>query len=260
VYLAYVDESGNAGLPGSRTYTLGCLFLDVDEWPDAFDDMIAFRRSLRDMYGLPVRAELKANYLLRGKGPLWRLDLTETQRYEIYREMMRIQAGLGFQTYAVVINKQELANRGRDENAREVAWEFLLQRVERLTTTTQPQTTAMLVHDEGEGAVIRKITRKARRAGSAGSAFGTGHLDRPARLLVDDPVSRDSRQSYFLQLADLSAYAAFRRIHPPPPRHVPIVPQGMWDELGAAIYTDANYLARLDHPAGPPGIVSWPRV
>jgi hypothetical protein len=260
VYLAYVDESGNIGLPGSRTYTLGCLFLDVNEWPEAFDQMIEFRRLLRNTYGLAVRAEVKANYLLRGKGPLWRLNLTETQRNEIYRDMMRVQADLGFQTYAIVINKQELVNRGRSENAREVAWEFLLQRIERLTTTTQPQTTAMVVHDEGEGAVVRKIARKARRAGSAGSAFGTGHLDRPARLLVDDPVSRDSRQSYFVQLADLSAYAAFRRIHPPPARNVPIVPQTMWDELGAAIYTDANYLARLDHPQDPPGIVCWPRV
>jgi hypothetical protein len=34
----------------------------------------------------------------------------------------------------------------------------------------------------------------------------------------------------------------------------------MWDELGAATYEEANYLARLDHPDDPPGIVSWPRV
>jgi hypothetical protein len=260
MYFAYIDDSGNTGLPGSRTFTLGCAFIDADRWPDSFDRMVEFRRALRDSYGVPVRAELKANYLLRGKGPLWRLNLTEMQRYEIYRELMRVQAGLGFQTYAIVINKQELANRGRNENAREVAWEFLLQRVERLTTTTTPTTTAMIVHDEGEGAVVRKIARKARRIGSAGSAFGTGHLDRPARLLVEDPVARDSKQSYFVQLADVSAYAAFRKIHPPPPRLVPICPQNMWDELGTAIYTDANYLARLDHPADAPGVVSWPRV
>jgi hypothetical protein len=258
MYLAYVDESGNVGLPGSRTYTLGCLFFEADQWPDAFDAMIEFRRGLRRNYGIPVRAELKANYLLRGKGPLWGLGLTEVQRHEVYRDMMRIQAQLGLQTYGVVINKQELSDRGRDENAREVAWEFLVQRLERLTTTTR--TTVMLVHDEGEGAVVRKIARKARRAGTAGSAFGTGFLNRPARLLVDDPISRDSKQSYFVQLADLSAYAAFRRIHPPPARLTPIVPQTMWDELGDAIYTDANYLARLDHPEDPPGVVSWPRV
>jgi Protein of unknown function (DUF3800) len=258
MYLAYVDESGNNGLPGSRTYTLGCLFLDVDRWPDTFDEMITFRRTLRDTYGVPVRAELKANYLPRGKGALWPLRLSEAQRFEIYREMMGVQAGLGFRTYAIVINKQELKDRGRGESAREVAWEFLLQRLERLTTTTPA--TAMLVHDEGETAAVRKIARKARRAGSAGSAFGTGHLNVPARLLVDDPISRDSRQSYFVQLADLSAYAAFRKIHAPPPRLTPIVPQDMWDELGAAIYTDANYLARLEYPADAPGIVSWPRV
>jgi hypothetical protein len=258
MYLAYVDESGNAGSPGSRTYTLGCVFLEAAHWPEKFDAMIEFRRDLYRQFGVPVRAELKANYLLRGKGPLWRLQLSEPDRHEIYRQMLWIQEVLELRTFAVVINKQELAARGRDENAREVAWEFLLQRLERLTTTTR--TPLMIVHDEGESAAVRKIARKARRIGSAGSAFGTGHLDRPARLLIDDPVSRDSRQSYFIQVADVTAYAAFRRIHPPPPRLVQIVPQNMWDALGAAIYADANYLTRLDHPQDPEGVVSWPRV
>lgn len=111
----------------------------------------------------------------------------------------------------------------------------------------------MLVHDEGEGPIVRKLARKARRAGTAGSAFGTGVLQRPARLLLDDPVARDSRQSYFLQLADLTAYAAYRRIRPPPARPTQIVPQLLWDQLGAAIYRPANMLA-----GGVPGIVSWP--
>jgi hypothetical protein len=83
VYLAYVDESGNLGLPGSRTYSLGCLFLEAARWPDAFDRMIGLRRSLRDEHGLPVRAELKANYLIRGKGPLWSLNLSEAKRHDI---------------------------------------------------------------------------------------------------------------------------------------------------------------------------------
>jgi hypothetical protein len=258
VYLAYVDDSGNIGLPGSRTYTLACVFFDVGRWPDVFDAMIDFRRSLARDYGVPVRTELKANYLLRGKGPLWKLNLSEADRHAIYLAMMKVQEALELQTFAIVVNKPELAARGRAENPREVAWEFLLQRIERLTTTTR--TPALIVHDEGEAAAVRKIARKARRAGSAGSAFGTGQLSRPARLLIDDPVPRDSRQSYFVQLADVSAYAAFRRIHPPPARHVPIVPQTMWDELGGAIYEDANYLARLDHPEDPPGVISWPRI
>lgn len=98
--------------------------------------------------------------------------------------------------------------------------------------------------------LVRKLARKARRAGTAGSMFGTGLLRRPARDLLDDPVAKDSRQSYFLQLADLDAYAAFRRLYPPPARPVQIVPQGMWDQLATARYWQANM-----YSGDPPGIV-----
>ena len=162
VYLSYVDESGNTGLPGSRTFTVACLFLEDVKWPDAFDRLIEFRRELHRTYGVPVRAELKANYLLRGKGPLWRLSLSEQQRFEIYRAMMRVQAELGLQTYAIVVNKQELVDRDRGEDAREVAWEFLVQRLERLTTTTR--TPAMIVHDEGEGLLALSLGCAAQRS------------------------------------------------------------------------------------------------
>lgn len=110
-----------------------------------------------------------------------------------------------------------------------------MQRLER--RTHYESTHALIVHDEGDQAGVRKLARKTRRAGTAGSAFGTGTLRVPFTRLIDDPVPRNSQQSYFLQLADLCAYAAFRRLHGPPPRTVPIVPQGMWDELGAARFT-----------------------
>jgi hypothetical protein len=87
---------------------------------------------------------------------------------------------------------------------------------------------------------VRKAARKSRRAGTAGSEFGTGILHVPFKGLLDDPVPRDSRQSYFLQLADLAAYAAFRRLYPPPERPRQIVPQEMWDELRDARFQDVT--------------------
>lgn len=80
--------------------------------------------------------------------------------------------------------------------------------------------------------------------------FGTGVLKRPFNRLLNDPVPRNSAQSYFLQLADLAAYAAFRRHHPPPAMPVNIVPEAMWDELGDARYSPVNKFS-----GGPPGIV-----
>ncbi|MGZ6644274.1 MAG: DUF3800 domain-containing protein [Solirubrobacteraceae bacterium] len=95
----------------------------------------------------------------------------------------------------------------------DIAWEYLLQRLERSFRGTE----VPVVHDEGDELAVRKRARKARRAGTAGSAFGTGVLNVPFANLLDDPVPRNSTQSYFLQLADLNAYAAFRRKYPPPP-------------------------------------------
>jgi hypothetical protein len=252
MHFAYVDESGDAGLAGSLTYTLGCVLVEAQAWPATFDGVIGFRRHLRATFGIPVRAELKANYLLRNGGPLRRLHLSESARYAVYRGSMRLQPKLGMLAFAVVVDKAQSAQQYQGRDPRDVAWERLLQRIERFMTQSH-QSPVLLVHDEGEGVLVRKLARKARRAGTAGSMFGTGLLRRPARDLLDDPVAKDSRQSYFLQLADLVAYGAFRRLHPPPPRPVQIVPQTMWDELATARYWQANM-----YSGGPPGIVQAP--
>lgn len=67
--LAYADESGSAGAAGSTTFTLGCVLVEAARWPNVFDDVLDYRRFLPDRFGLPVRAEIKANYLLRTGGP-----------------------------------------------------------------------------------------------------------------------------------------------------------------------------------------------
>lgn len=254
MHLAYVDESGDTGdvtKGGTRTFTLACVLVQASQWADVFDDLIEYRRYLKNQFGIPVRAEIKANYLLHNRGPFRPLKLSEKARFAVYRGLMRLQPKLGLRSFAIVVRKDKMAAKGIHGDPRIIGWEYVLQRLERFTT--KGETTVMLCHDEGEGAIVRKLARKARRMGSAGSAFGTGYLKRPARLVLDDPVSRQSHQSYFLQLADLAAYAAFRRLYPPPNRPVQIVPQGMWDELGYARHAAANALS-----GGPPGVVSWP--
>lgn len=251
VDIAYVDGSGNTDPAGSLSYALGCVVVTADEWPSTFDDVIDYRRFLRDRFGVPVRAEVKANYLLRNSGAFRKLRLGESARFAIYRGLMRLQPKLGLRTFAIVVRKHKLAAKGITVNARDLAWEYLLQRIERMSTKSRKP--VMIVHDEGEGDSIRKMARKARRAGGAGSMFGTGHLSRPAKLLVDDPVVRRSHESYFVQLADLAAYAAFRNIYPPPARTVQIVPRTMWTELGSAAFAPVNQFS-----GGTPGIVVAP--
>jgi hypothetical protein len=244
MHFAYIDESGDSGIGGSRTYSLGCILIDADDWPDRFNRLIDFRRHLYSLFGLPVRAEIKANYLIRNSGPFRKLRLGEQARFAIYRQAMRLHPKLGFKTFAILVNKANHPTRTADA----LAWEYLLQRLERFTTYDNE--VVLVVHDEGNALAVRKLARKSRRAGIAGSMFGTGYLTRPFNRLLDDPVSRTSGQSYFVQLADLVAYAAFRRHYPPPARPVQIVPQMMWSELGSAAYGEVN-----KYSGGPAGIV-----
>ena len=230
--LAYVDESGDIGRSGgTKTYSLACVMVRHDAWLPTFDRLINYRRHLRARHGFPVRAELKANFLLQNNGPhLSKHPLSEEARFSIYRQTMRLLPKIGLDTFAVVIDKEKADKKYPGRPYEEIAWEWLMQRLERRATLENEH--VLLVHDEGDASTVRTIARKARRAGTAGTSAGVVSV--PFRRLIDDPVPRDSRQSYFLQLADLAAYAAFRRLYPPPPRKVQIVPEKMWDEQGAA--------------------------
>lgn len=254
MYLAYVDESGDDGQRGSQTYSLGCVMVDGSAWPDTFDHLLNFRRFVRERFGLRIRDEIKANFLLQNGGPLRELSrpLSEEARFKLYRACMRIQPKLGISAFGVVVDKARANQHTGIRPASDIAWEYLLQRLER--RSSYEKTEILLIHDEGDALTIRKRSRKARRAGSAGSAFGTGILSVPFRRLLDDPVARHSHDSYFIQLADLNAYAAFRKLYAPPIRPVQIVPQTMWDELGTARFRPVRSARYGD----PPGIVPGP--
>jgi hypothetical protein len=248
--MAYVDESGNTGdvaRDGSPTFALGCVLIDADRWPTAFDHFLEFRRRARSTFGIPMRAEVKAQYLLRNSGDLRSLGLAPGERHVIYRAHLRVLRNLPARAFAVVVDKR--SRRLPPAGYFDLAWEGLLQRLER--TSHHEECTFMVSHDEGEDDAIRKWVRRSRRHLTAGSAFGPGTLSNPARFLVDDPISRKSTQSYFIQAADLVAYAAFRAVIPPGPATATVCPDRMWAELGPATHTAVSGLK----PRAAPGIV-----
>lgn len=122
-YFAYVDESGDAGAAGSRTYVLACILIRADRWPATFDSLIAYRRWLRNAFGVPVRAEIKANHLLRNGGAFRTIELSESARFAIYRQSLRLLPKLDASVFAVLIRKRELAVRNPGLDPRETCWE-----------------------------------------------------------------------------------------------------------------------------------------
>ncbi len=176
-------------LAAASTSTSGA---DAADWPATFDALLRFRRFVRTSFGVGMRAEVKANWLIRGEGPFSRLAVD--MRRDLYKMHMRLPSTVDLRAFAVVIRKGVILQKTR--NPRELAWQLLLQRLERMSTKSGIP--IMLMHDEAESGVIRKVARKARRTGTASSAFGTGWFAAPARLLIDDPVPKRSDQSYFI--------------------------------------------------------------
>lgn len=248
--LAYIDETGDRGYAGSQTFTLGCVIVPASRWQETFDGLIRFRRFLRQEFGLPVRAEVKANYLVRNKGPFRELGLPPGIRRRIWKMHLSRIPKHDMKAFAVVIRKQAISKKDTIDPF-EVGWQWLIQRLERQAASQNEN--ILLVHDEGEDRLVAKLARKARRAGSAGSSFGLGRVDRPFTQLIDDPVPRRSHESYFIQLADLAAYAAFRRVVPPKGTQLDVCPSNLWDTIG-----DGIELATSKKVGSPPGIVVWP--
>ncbi|GLV51274.1 hypothetical protein TBS_18440 [Thermobispora bispora] len=258
---AYVDESGdpsgNPSLRGSPSYTLGVVLVRDTEWADAFDAVINLRRTLKKNFGLPVRAEVKASYLLRNEGAFSSLKLSSKQRRYIYQCHLSLLATAPARAFAVFVDKRKLVRLGRLGETRDLAWETLFQRLALTYERDNPgrKSPILIVHDEGEDATIRKIARKARRYLTAGSAYGPGSLRLPDRWLLDDPVSRKSHHSLFVQLADLVAYAATKRMIPGGARRSRVCPPSMWNHLGVACHAAANAQALAYNPKAVPGIV-----
>jgi len=236
-----MDESGDPGThPGSPTptYTVSALFVHEADWVILFEDLLRFRRYLRQHFGLRMRAEIKASDLVRNSGAWTDLGHGDHTRRRVYRSFMRFQGKSGrIHTFAVVIDKSKCAN---TDEVRETAWRYAFQRVERTMDARNER--VMLVPDSGQFHWLRKLSREMRRFSQVGSMLGTASLARPLiNVLIDDPLERDSRESYFIQLADLNAYAAYRMLVP-----TPGFPQSMWKELGPAILWQANKYREAD--------------
>lgn len=249
--LAYIDESGDTGDPAlsgsSGCFVLGCVLIESSVWAAAFDHLVAFRRGIKANFGPLMRQELKANHLIRNGGGLRPLGLSPSQRGLIYAYHLNQLAAMQARAFAVVVDK---ASTGAIvPQCLDMAWGTLLQRLE--PTTTKEKNDLMVIHDEGEDAAIRKLVRKSRRHMTSGSYYGGVTFNNPFRRLVEDPSSRASHESYFLQLADLVAYAGWRTYVPPGPGAAKVVPAAMWNQLGSAIHKPVNSLSRR----GAPGVV-----
>lgn len=252
LYLAYTDESGDSGYINSPTkyIVICCILVNEKKWHVTLENIINLRQKLKEKHGIPVRSELKAEHLVYGRGPLKGLQISRRGRIAIYESLLDFESNnLDIQTFAIAIAKDRIKSQSvNDPRAR--AWAFLMQRLETFCEKCDPPERAMLLPDEGHGQMVQRIMRKMRRYQVVKGLYG-GRLDITAKCLVEDPVHKNSSESYFIQVADWNAYAAHKYKEIAPNTRVK---DDLWDRLGRIRLLDVN-----EQTGGPPGIVVWPR-
>jgi hypothetical protein len=218
MYLIYVDESGDAGLIGSPTryFVLSGFVVHELRWSVVLDSIIAFRRSLKNLYSLKLREEIHAAQFMYHPGSLSRIE--KHVRLKILREVLDFQAKLpDVNIINVVVDKQ---NKPFDYDVFESAWKCLIQRFHNTLSYKNfpgPQNTddlGLIVTDRTDEPRLRALVRRIRRYNPIPLRGTLGYRELPLKNLVEDPVHRDSLHSYFIQLVDVNAYFLMQKLTP----------------------------------------------
>jgi hypothetical protein len=105
LYLMYVDESGDTGLTNSPTryFVLSGLIVHESYWRELINTLVAFKRKMRTLHGLPVRAEIHASEFVNTRA----YDLERHVRLAILRNTLDELAKLDFISLTnVVVDKE----------------------------------------------------------------------------------------------------------------------------------------------------------
>lgn len=210
----YVDESGDPGNSkySSPHYILSGLILSDQDWKDCLSRLKAFRQHLKKTTGLLITAELHAAELIRiNKIEVYR-QIKKPVRVNIINQFVQqIPAIFG---NAIIINvclkKEEFP---KDTNFQELAWSRLIQRYDTFLKK-QVKERGIIIGDDTDAAVIRKLLRKMRVYNPVPSHFSDSPYNAPTDNIIEDVFMRSSQHSLFIQAADFIAHSLYRKEFP----------------------------------------------
>jgi hypothetical protein len=217
MYLMYVDESGDAGLVGSPTryFVLTGLIVHELRWHEALNQLIEFRLRMREAFGLLLKDEIHAGSMLTRPGVLARIKRND--RLAIIRHLLDQLAKMTFLNFINVRVDKQGKPIGYDPFER--AWEALIQRFENTLNyrnfpgPQNPDDKGIIFCDETDSAALRRLYRRMRTFNPVPhmrAVHGAGYRQMPLVRIVEDPSIRRSHHSYFIQAADVGAFATYQ--------------------------------------------------
>jgi hypothetical protein len=210
MYLVYYDEAGDDGYPrySSPLFVLSAVYFEHLHYRDYFERMRAFRYMLQKDYGLPGRWEMHTKGFLTHNKPYNQLQLDSSQKIEIITQYCNFAATLGIKVINVTIVKPRIQR--TTYNVLDNALTYSVQRIENdINSLNRPDERFMVISDQGRLASMRKTTRRLQRMNFVPSKYGTPPRRMEIAKMVEEPLPKDSKESYFVQLADMISYVVY---------------------------------------------------
>jgi len=208
--ISYYDEAGDDGYPkySSPLFVLTCIYFHYQNWQPIFDWLRETRKYLRETYGFPINLELHTKDFLFNKNPYKKFNFSNIQRLAIVDTYCKFISTLEMKVINVVINKTKITNPTYDVLDR--CFTYSIQRIENDLNSLDPASKFMIITDPGRLGKMRSTARRIRKINYIPSKFGPVTYRREIQKLIEDPIQKESDQSYFIQTADLISYIVYR--------------------------------------------------
>jgi hypothetical protein len=217
MYLMYVDESGDTGLIDSPTryFALSGIVIHESRWRDFINALIAFRRTLRSVYGLPIRAEIHAFDFISHRV----FSLDRHIRLAILRNVLDELIKFDFISITnVIVNK---VGKPADYDVFHAAWGTLFQRFENTMANGNfpgghRNDHGIIVTDATAGRLLQRLVRRMAVFNYVphDMRYGPGARNIPIRKVIEDPHTKNSAETLPVQMSDVVAYFLHKRYAP----------------------------------------------
>jgi uncharacterized protein DUF3800 len=208
--IAYYDEAGDDGFPSysSPVFVLSSLYLHHLNWKETYERVLIFRNEIKANYGLPIKLEMHARQFLLNKNPYKKFNFSEEARVEIFSKFCEFIGSLDIRIINIAIIKTEIKN--QSYQILDTSLKFSVQRIENdLNPKINPNEKFMIITDEGRVGKMRKTTRKIQKINFIPSKYSTSTYRREIRTLIEDPLPKNSKESYFIQFADVVSFIIY---------------------------------------------------
>ena len=210
MYIAYFDETGDDGYPefSSKIFVLTSCYIDHHNWQNNYQKLALLKKELKSKYKLPLKTEIHIKKLLINKKPYRVLGLTNSQRFDFCLDIAKSIKDLDIRCINVVLDKTKITKKKESgyKDILDVSLKFNIQRIENDLKKRDPENKFLIITDEGRIKKMRQIARKIQKINYVPSLYSKTNYRNEIKGLIEDPLPKNSGESYFIQISDFISF------------------------------------------------------